>query len=77
MRLFCWYCHKSVSTELPQYALFRAIAVCPECIESSHEARAHPLNKEIPQQNDSADEEPEMGFPEDFKKAMGKFFARR
>jgi hypothetical protein len=38
MRLFCWYCHKSVSSELPDGTIFRAIAVCPECIEKSDEA---------------------------------------
>lgn len=33
MRLFCWYCKKSVSTELPEDTVFRAVAICPECIE--------------------------------------------
>lgn len=33
MRLFCWYCSKSVTTELPDNAIFRALAICPECIE--------------------------------------------
>ena len=44
MRIFCWYCHKSVSSELPNWAIVRAIAVCPECIEKSPEADNHPLN---------------------------------
>jgi hypothetical protein len=43
MRLWCWYCHKSVSSELADDTLFRAIAVCPECIEKSPEAANHPL----------------------------------
>ena len=43
MKLQCWYCYKSVSTELPKETLFRAIAVCPECIEKSPEASEHPL----------------------------------
>jgi len=43
MRLQCWYCHKSVSSELLEDALFRAIAVCPECIKESSEAKGHPL----------------------------------
>jgi len=47
MRLWCWYCHKSVSSELPKDALFRAIAVCPERIGKSPEAENHPLNLEI------------------------------
>lgn len=43
MRLQCWYCHKPVSSELPKDAIFRAIAVCPECVENSSEANKHPL----------------------------------
>jgi hypothetical protein len=37
MRLFCYNCGKSVSSELGDDAVFRAIAVCPECIESGYE----------------------------------------
>jgi len=33
MKLFCWYCHKPVSTELPEGSIFRATATCPECTE--------------------------------------------
>jgi len=33
MRLFCWCCHKSVSNELPDDTVLRAVAICPECIE--------------------------------------------
>ena len=44
-RLWCWYCHKSVSTGLPEDFLFRAIAVCPECIKDSDIAKEHPLMK--------------------------------
>ena len=32
MRLWCWYCHKNVSSEIPNDVIFRAIAICPECI---------------------------------------------
>jgi len=32
MRLQCWYCHKSVSSDLPSDAVVRAICVCPECL---------------------------------------------
>ena len=42
MRLWCWYCHKSVSSELPNGSTFRAIAVCPECLPNSEEAKCHP-----------------------------------
>jgi len=43
MRLWCWYCHKSVSSELSKDVLFRAIAICPECISDSIESVEHPL----------------------------------
>jgi len=38
MRLLCWYCHKAVSTELTNNTIFRAIAVCPECLAKSDES---------------------------------------
>jgi hypothetical protein len=34
MRLLCWFCGKSVSTELPNETVIRAVAFCPECIEA-------------------------------------------
>lgn len=34
MRLFCWVCGKSVSTEVPDDTVLRAICICPECIEA-------------------------------------------
>jgi hypothetical protein len=33
MRYFCWTCHKSVSSELPEDSVIRGLIVCPECIE--------------------------------------------
>ena len=35
MRIFCWFCGKSVSNEVPDTTVLRAIAVCPECIEAT------------------------------------------
>ena len=32
MRLFCWICGKSVSTELDKETVVRAVCICPECI---------------------------------------------
>lgn len=37
MRLFCGSCRKSVTNELPDDSVFRATALCPECIEDSDE----------------------------------------
>lgn len=35
MRLFCFDCGKSVSSEIPDDVIIRAIATCPECIEKN------------------------------------------
>jgi DNA-directed RNA polymerase subunit RPC12/RpoP len=32
MRYTCYFCGKSVTSELPEDAAIRAILVCPECI---------------------------------------------
>lgn len=34
MRYRCYFCAKSVSSELPDDAVIRAILICPECIEA-------------------------------------------
>jgi hypothetical protein len=34
LRLICWICHKSVSNEVSDETVFRAVAICPECIEA-------------------------------------------
>lgn len=34
MRYHCYICGKSVTTELPNDSVIRAILVCPECIEA-------------------------------------------
>jgi hypothetical protein len=34
MRYFCNFCYKSVTSELPEDAVIRAVLVCPECIEA-------------------------------------------
>jgi len=34
MRLQCYFCGKSVSNEVPQDTVIRAVLVCPECIEA-------------------------------------------
>jgi len=45
--LWCWYCLKPVSSPLPPSAEFRAIAVCPECLAGSSEAKEHPLSRQL------------------------------
>ena len=34
MRLCCYFCGKSVSSEVPDTTVIRAVLVCPECIEA-------------------------------------------
>ncbi|HEY6415293.1 MAG TPA: hypothetical protein VIX41_03615 [Acidimicrobiales bacterium] len=34
MRIYCYFCGTSVSTEVPEETILRAVAVCPECIEA-------------------------------------------
>jgi DNA-directed RNA polymerase subunit RPC12/RpoP len=34
MRYHCYFCGKSVTTELPDDSVIRAVLVCPECIEA-------------------------------------------
>lgn len=53
MRLRCWYCHKPVSTELPDDFLFRAIAICPECIAELPKMQEH-LLKDTEEEGDTA-----------------------
>lgn len=33
MRYICYTCKKSVSSELPNDSVIRAVLICPECIE--------------------------------------------
>lgn len=35
MRLFCFFCGKSVSTEVPADTILRALCVCPECVPTA------------------------------------------
>lgn len=40
MRLYCFYCGKSVTNEIPDGVIFRAIATCPECTEKDRPSSA-------------------------------------
>jgi hypothetical protein len=40
VRLHCIECGKSVSNEVPEETVLRAVAVCPECVEHSWTASA-------------------------------------
>ena len=33
MRYYCYICGKSVTSEIPENLVIRAVLVCPECIE--------------------------------------------
>jgi len=34
MRYPCYFCGKSVTSELPDESVIRALLICPECIEA-------------------------------------------
>lgn len=34
MRYHCYFCGKSVSNEVPDDTVIRAVLICPECIEA-------------------------------------------
>jgi hypothetical protein len=39
MRIFCFYCGKPVTNELPEDTIFRAVAECPDCCKLSQDTR--------------------------------------
>lgn len=41
MRLFCFFCGKPVSNELPDDTTLRAVCVCPECLP-------HTMREDVP-----------------------------
>jgi DNA-directed RNA polymerase subunit RPC12/RpoP len=56
MRYYCHFCGKSVTSELPDDSVIRAILACPECLEArriiipephEEEDPAFPPNREI------------------------------
>lgn len=46
MRLHCYNCHKSVSNEVHDSTIVRALILCPECIDLWIEEGKLDLNKE-------------------------------
>ena len=51
MRLLCYNCHKSVSNEVPEDTIVRALLLCPECIDLWAAEGKLDLNKEIEEEN--------------------------
>ena len=45
MRIYCYFCGKSVSTEVPDETVLRALAVCPECIQQKRILITEPAPK--------------------------------
>lgn len=43
MKITCLYCGKFVSTELPDETVFRAIAICPECVSDDRDVSHKPI----------------------------------
>lgn len=47
MRYVCFMCDKSVTSELPEDAVIRAVLICPECLELAEPTRLDAVLKEI------------------------------
>lgn len=62
MRLRCFYCGKSVSTEVPDGTIVRASLECPECIERESTSREYP-NRKPALPNPEAENVIEKGWP--------------
>lgn len=45
MRYPCHFCGKSVTSELPDDSVIRALLVCPECIEAQRVIIVEPLEE--------------------------------
>jgi len=44
MKLYCFTCHATVSTELPDDTVVRAITTCPDCIPEDINIKLNKLN---------------------------------
>ena len=55
MRGWCWFCQKSVTSDLPDGTVIRALMVCPECIDKK--AVIIPDDDEADRARESADQE--------------------
>lgn len=51
MRYYCWFCGKSVTSELIDDSIIRAILVCPECIQAKKI-----IIPEVPDEADDAED---------------------
>ena len=70
---WCGYCLKPVSTDLPESVFFRAIAVCPECIEKSPEAENHPCPAvPDPEPADDTQEHPVEFYIEFYRRSIAQ-----
>ena len=55
MRGWCWFCQKSVTSDLPEGTVIRALMVCPECID--RQAVVIPDDDEADRARESADDQ--------------------
>lgn len=58
MRLLCWECRKSVSTEIPEDTIIRATLVCPECFQDLCDKLRDEAKQEI--EDSQSNEKPQM-----------------
>ena len=56
MRGWCWFCEKSVTSELPDDTVIRALLVCPECIGAQRIVFPDDDDQEVPSEREGDDE---------------------
>ena len=47
MRYHCQFCGKSVTSELPDDAVIRAVLICPECLEHADQTLLEPALNDL------------------------------
>ena len=62
MRYYCWECRKSVTSELPDDSVIRAVLVCPECIGAGRVIFPEGRHEDKETTDPGKTEEPQAGF---------------
>ena len=47
MRVLCYFCGKSVTSELPDDSVIRATLICPECLELADQTKLNTVLEDI------------------------------
>jgi hypothetical protein len=47
VRVLCYFCGKSVTSELPDDSVIRATLICPECLELADQTKLNTVLEDI------------------------------